>query len=207
MRTRIESRQEFEFRMGYLEFRLSYEVFEIMHNALVLLAKDNPSLLPSRVTPLLTETQIERQPLFALAPRIPKPKTPCMMTPILKHDTVNLDTHGEIVLDARSNASHELEEDNQVLVNADGYLVLLVVTLGQNLPFITTVFCGFGVLVASKLQALGLINKTFHTLVSDFDATLQFGRPQLQGSVGAVKEDLHDAGVAAGVDRGGFDGW
>jgi hypothetical protein len=56
---------------------------------------------------------------------------------------VRSDAHSEIVFDPRRHASHELEEDDKILVHADSDLLRLLLIRGQDLPFAIFVFvCG-----------------------------------------------------------------
>lgn len=110
------------------------------------------------------------------------------------------------MLDAGSDGGHELEEDHEILVDADGVVVLLVLIV-QNLPLAIAILAG------SRLAGIGLvdvkggslIDEALHAGTEALLTVLDLGEAKLESGVGAVKQDLHDAGVAAGVNAGGLD--
>src|SRR3954452_21598278 len=108
-------------------------------------------------------------------------------------------THGAMAFDAGTHAGHELEEHDQILINTNGDLIVLVAAFVQDFPFVAVLWRSIFLLVTDP-QGGSLINKTFHALVSHLDAALQLGSTDLEGGIGTVEQDFHDAGVSAGVD-------
>lgn len=56
-------------------------------------------------------------------------------------------SHGEVVLDARGDGRHELEENDQILIDADRGVLFLVLTVlvAQDFPLaVATIFAGSG---------------------------------------------------------------
>lgn len=100
-----------------------------------------------------------------------------------------------------------LEENNQVLVNTDGNLVVVGVGLLDLLPLVL-VGGGRGLLGSClDVHAAELVDEALHAGLGLGDglALAELVPADAEGGVGAVEQGLHDGGVLAGVDAGHLD--